>query len=209
MKFLCFSCSQYLHHLGMLKITTAQCKGTQITQRLTCKCCICFLKEAYRRAFHFHFHPVPFCLLFLTLKTSWPRAYSGVFRSPSCHRVPYLSLVHPTLLSSLSQLCNLQCIREGATFAVPHPKCSKQDTRQPAFLSWNQCVFFPAQDPPNAKLTLCYFPDSWHSILLINFSRSCTWHQWNFHLKILHRNYMHPLVMKLISVCVIPDTVGD
>lgn len=85
-------------------------------------------------------------------------------QSVCCH--PYLSLAYPTLLSSLSKLCNLQCIREDATFAVPHPKCSRQDTRQPAFLSWNQCVFFPAQDPPNAKLTLCYFPDSWHSVLL-------------------------------------------
>lgn len=95
MKFLCFSCSQYLHHLGMLKITTAQCRGTQITQRLTCKCCICFLKEAYRRAFHFHFHPVPFCLLFLTLETRWPRAYSGVFQSRSCHRVSAATLISP------------------------------------------------------------------------------------------------------------------
>lgn len=148
---------------------------------------------------------------FLSVSSSWPWRQAGpVLIQETSNPLPATKCLLPPLFlpcpshpaSSLSQLCNLQCIREGATFAVPHPECSRQDIRQPAFLSWNQRVLFPAQDPPTAKLTLCYFPDSWRSVLLINFSRSWTWHQWNFHLKILHRSHMHPLVMKLTSVWV-------
>lgn len=118
MKFLCFSRSQYLHHLGMLKITAAQCKRTQITQRLTCKCCICFLKGAYRRAFHFHFHPFSFCLLFLSLDTSWPCAYSGVFQSPSCHRVPVATLVSLLPIPPCSP-ASPSCVTCNASEKVP------------------------------------------------------------------------------------------